>query len=90
MYATTTKDVMIAWVGVPINQPRVWPVVITHKNGFEPGILHEVGGEVWREDIPWRMAIADATTKASGMAISSLLRGRMQPALKDFKSTEKA
>ena len=74
MYATDTKDVKFAWIGLPINRPQVWPVAISHPDGFEPGILHEVGGEVWREDIPWRMIIADATQHAKRLAADSVKR----------------
>jgi hypothetical protein len=67
MYASTIKP---HWIGqsIGIEPRRVWPVVIDHENSFEPAILHEAGGCVWRDGVPWRMSLQNATVKANDLA----------------------
>ncbi len=60
-----------AWVGEAVGTPKIWPVVIEHRNGFEPGILHEIDGVVWRNEVPYRMTLVEATQAATRMLESA-------------------
>lgn len=74
MYATDlTEDFQPAWVGeaIGIAPCRIWPATIQHPNGFEPGIWHEIGGQIWREDVPWRMSSMEAAERARNMVVRS-------------------
>lgn len=55
-----THNLKPVWIGEAVGSPRTWPVVIEHPNGFEPGVLHEIGGAVWRNEVPFRMTEVEA------------------------------
>ena len=55
-----TEDLTPIWVGQSKGAPKVWPVVIQHSNGYEPGVLCEIGGAIWREDVPFRLNFGEA------------------------------
>ena len=69
MYAA--KVAAPAWEGQGMGTPKVWPVVIEHQNGYEPGILHQIGGAVWRNEVPYRMTLVEATQAATRMQESA-------------------
>jgi hypothetical protein len=56
------------WVGQSTGAPRVFPVVIEHRNGFEPAVLHAVDACYWRKVAPYRLSLQDAAQWARDMA----------------------
>ena len=70
MYAS--QHVEPIWVGQGMGTPKVWPVVIEHQNGYEPGILHQIGGAVWRNEAPYRLSLIEATERAGRLASEAI------------------
>jgi hypothetical protein len=72
MYAS--QHVEPIWVGQGMGTPKVWPAVIEHLNGYEPGILHQIGGAVWRNEAPYRLSLIEATERAGRLASEAINR----------------
>lgn len=77
MIRTVIHESAILSVLAPVSRheggPKCWPVLVRRGRWrAEPVILHEIGGEFWREESPRVLPVKEAWRAAREMAASAV------------------